>query len=91
MSKNSGFVFRRPGLASSIADGLGYLPSPHVHRADGRQHVARDVQRPILGFDLVEADDASGVLDIFEGPIPAEDFAGVLPPPVTAPPAKKKK
>ena len=34
--------------------------------ADRRQHVAGDVERPVLGLDLVEVDDPGAVLDVLE-------------------------
>ena len=43
-----------------------------------RQDIARNVQRPVLGLDLVEADHTDRVLHIGKAAIPAEDLGGVL-------------
>jgi hypothetical protein len=46
--------------------------------ADGRQDVARDVERPAFLLDLVQRDDLGAVLDVLEGAVPGDDLLAVL-------------
>ena len=46
--------------------------------ADGREHVARDIQRPAFLLDLVERDDPGPVFDVLEVAVPRDDLVGVL-------------
>jgi hypothetical protein len=69
------------GLAAALervlegGDRLGQRRDVFLQR---RQHVARDVECPVLGLDLVERDDPHRVLHVLEVAIPAEDLRGVL-------------
>ena len=66
------------GLGERRLERLDRLGQRRDILADGREHVAGDVERPAFLPDLVERHDLGPVLDVSERAVPGDDLPGVL-------------
>src|SRR5262249_21188655 len=71
-------ILRRATLGECLLEGRDSLRERRDLLADRRQHVAGDVERPVLALDLVEADHPDAIFHVLEGADPSDDLSRVL-------------
>src|SRR5437899_3317318 len=71
-------VLSRPALGERLLESGDSFGQRWDVLADGRQHVARDVEGPVLALDLVDADYLGAVLHVREGAYPIDDLLCML-------------